>query len=92
MEEGTPKTTAATKGARDVKVSDTVHLVRFDRNAQAKIVKVHCDAKVEKVHKGGKFIDLAVEHDDPDQVIRVSKSPRDDAGERPDSWHFPETE
>lgn len=80
------------KGARVVKVNDEIHVVVHKHTPARRFDKIHVDARVEKVHEKGKFVDLVIPHEDPDQAVRITKSPRDDAGTTADTWHFPEGE
>jgi hypothetical protein len=63
-----------------VAVGDTIHLVHHRRG----IVK----AEVTKVHKGagggGCFVDLETDDETP---IKITRSPYDATGKKPDSWH-----
>lgn len=92
-----PEETTTTKAAKErtVKAGDRVHAVCCTGGPGAKrFERCHRDATVEKVHERGRFVDLVIAHEggDPDRAITLRKSPRDDAGQQLDSWHFIESE
>lgn len=80
----------ASKGTRMPKVGETVHLVHHTHEPGANFAIAHAEAEVEKVHAKGHSVDLVVHADDPAKSLRITSSPRDDEGKKPDSWHFPE--
>jgi hypothetical protein len=90
MPEETTKQSPAspTLARRMVKVGDIVHLVVI--GGQPKFPKMHVEAKVERVHSMGTFVDLIVVNERPDLIFKITKSPRDDSGTQDDSWHFAE--
>lgn len=79
---------------RTVKAGDTVHVVCCKGTHGSRFERCHREATVEKVHQKGQFVDLTIPHEsgDPKKAVSLTSSPRDDGGEKLDSWHFPESE